>query len=160
SMMATPSADDVILPGSRKPCRACSDFKSWMKAPPGIGNSASTGMGKKLGCPADSIELGRGTWRLLHSMAAYYPEKPSEETQGNMMSFIHLFSKFYPCWHCAEDFRDWLKTNTPNVSSQGALSNFFCNAHNEVNRKLGKPEFDCSLLNQRWLDGWNDGSCD
>merc|ERR1711962_351591 len=118
------------------------------------------GMGKKFGCPADSVELGRGTWRLLHSMAAYYPDKPSEETQKNMSTFISLFSKFYPCWHCAEDFREWLKTNTPDVSSQSGLSKFFCIAHNEVNRKLGKPEFDCSLLNQRWLDGWNDGSCD
>ena len=41
--MATPSSDDVILPGSRKPCRACSDFKSWMRAPPGHDNSVSSG---------------------------------------------------------------------------------------------------------------------
>lgn len=30
----------------------------------------------------------------------------------------------------------------------------------EVNRKLGKPDFDCSLVDERWRDGWKDGSCD
>ena len=25
---------------------------------------------------------------------------------------------------------------------------------------LGKPEFDCSKVFQRWRDGWADGSCD
>jgi FAD-linked sulfhydryl oxidase len=31
--------------------------------------------------------------------------------------------------------------------------------HNEVNRKLGKEEFDCNLVEQRWKEGWDDGSC-
>eukprot|EP00037_Helgoeca_nana_P015602 m.146230 g.146230 ORF g.146230 m.146230 type:complete len:56 (+) comp23095_c0_seq1:451-618(+) len=36
-----------------------------------------------------------------------------------------------------------------------------CGAHNEVNERLGKPIFDCNIemLDQRWLDGWTDGSC-
>jgi len=32
--------------------------------------------------------------------------------------------------------------------------------HNIVNMKIGKPKFDCSLVNERWRDGWKDGSCD
>ena len=35
-----------------------------------------------------------------------------------------------------------------------------CEMHNRVNVKLGKPEFDCSKVFQRWRDGWEDGSCD
>jgi mitochondrial FAD-linked sulfhydryl oxidase len=35
-----------------------------------------------------------------------------------------------------------------------------CQAHNEVNRKLGKSEFDCGLWKERWRDGWRDGRCD
>ena len=30
-----------------------------------------------LECPVDREELGRGTWDLLHTTAAYYPETPS-----------------------------------------------------------------------------------
>ena len=32
--------------------------------------------------------------------------------------------------------------------------------HNDVNRRIGKEEFDCSKVDERWLDGWKDGSCD
>ncbi|MED6273348.1 hypothetical protein CHARACLAT_005437 [Characodon lateralis] len=53
-----------------------------------------------------------------------------------------------------------LKTNHPDTSSRHALSQWFCRLHNEVNVRLGKPEFDCSLVDERWKDGWKDGSCD
>ncbi|GBN46696.1 hypothetical protein AVEN_47372-1, partial [Araneus ventricosus] len=39
-------------------------------------------------------------------MAAYFPEKPSVHQQKDMKNFIGLFSKFYPCKECAEDFRE------------------------------------------------------
>ena len=53
-----------------------------------------------------------------------------------------------------------LKTDTPDTSSNKALSLWFCDYHNEVNRRLGKKEFDCSKVFERWRDGWADGSCD
>ncbi|KAL7272581.1 Flavin-linked sulfhydryl oxidase of the mitochondrial IMS [Rhizina undulata] len=37
---------------------------------------------------------------------------------------------------------------------------WMCNAHNHVNRKLGKVEFDCSKWEERWKTGWKDGRCD
>ena len=56
-------------------------------------------------CPMSISELGRSTWSLLHTMAAYYPDKPSERQKLEMSEFIKLFSKFYPCEYCAKDFR-------------------------------------------------------
>lgn len=53
-----------------------------------------------------------------------------------------------------------LKTNQPDTSSRHALSQWFCHLHNGVNLRLGKPEFDCSRVDERWKDGWKDGSCD
>lgn len=52
-----------------------------------------------------------------------------------------------------------LKTNKPQTSSREELSQWMCRLHNQVNRKTGKPEFDCSLVDERWRDGWKDGSC-
>jgi len=36
-----------------------------------------------------------------------------------------------------------------------------CEAHNEVNRKLGKGEFDCGRWEERWGEkGFGGGRCD
>jgi len=52
-------------------------------------------------------------------------------------------------------------TNTPSdTSSRHNFSQWMCHMHNDVNRRLGKEEFDCSRVDERWLDGWKDGSCD
>lgn len=115
-------------------------------------------------CPPDVEELGRSTWTLLHSMAATYPEKADAEHQANMGGFLKFFSKLYPCWVCADDFRAWMAhpsgRNQPKLGSRKEFGWWMCEAHNEVNRKLGKKEFDCRLWEERWRTGWKDGRCD
>lgn len=50
--------------------------------------------------------------------------------------------------------------NQPDTRTRVGLTQWLCRLHNEVNRKLGKPDFDCSVVDERWRDGWKDGSCD
>lgn len=45
------------------------------------------------------------------------------------------------------------------ATSSTELSQWLCRLHNKVNVKVGKPEFDCKKVNERWRDGWLDGSC-
>lgn len=52
-----------------------------------------------------------------------------------------------------------MATRPPEVQGRKEFGLWMCNAHNEVNRKLGKQEFDCSKWEERWRDGWKDG-CD
>ncbi|KAJ5592561.1 FAD dependent sulfhydryl oxidase Erv1 [Penicillium hordei] len=115
-------------------------------------------------CPPDVEELGRSTWTLLHSMAATYPEKANMEHQANMSGFLKFFAKLYPCWVCADDFQTWMAhpsgRNQPKLESRKEFGWWMCEAHNEVNRKLGKKEFDCRLWEERWRTGWKDGRCD
>ncbi len=93
-------------------------------------------------------------------MAAYYPDKPTQEQQKDMTQFMTLFSRFYPCNDCAEDFREKLQAQPPQTENRTALSRWLCVMHNQVNAKLGKPQFDCQLVDERWKDGWKNGSCD
>lgn len=53
-----------------------------------------------------------------------------------------------------------MKIDPPKVESQEALSQWLCRMHNKVNVKVGKEIFDCKKINERWRDGWLDGSCD
>ncbi|XP_078052734.1 evr1_Alr domain-containing protein Alr [Augochlora pura] len=155
-----------------KPCRVCTDFKTWTKIQKKAfesekesekkqeKNQSVNSKVRRDDCPLDKDELGSKTWALLHTMAAYYPDHPSDAQKSYMKQFFYSFSQFYPCYVCAEDLREQLKQSPPQTDSQETLSNWLCDIHNEVNKKVGKPKFDCSLVNQRWRDGWLDGSCD
>ncbi|KAI6204926.1 Sulfhydryl oxidase [Aphelenchoides besseyi] len=160
-----------------RPCKACVSVEDMMrmsreavkkkKSQTADGNikptasEQSTSDGRRRSdCPVDKDELGRSTWNLLHTMAAYYPEKPTNEEQQSMKQTVESLSKTYPCPHCAEDFRKDLVENPIELKDRNVLSKWMCEMHNRVNVKLGKETFDCSKVMERWYDGWKDGSCD
>ncbi|KAJ9113180.1 hypothetical protein QFC22_006019 [Naganishia vaughanmartiniae] len=115
-------------------------------------------------CPPDVAELGRATWTFLHTTAAYYPATATPAQQTSMRAFIAALGDFYPCSWCATDFREKMRqaggVRDVDVSGRDGLEKWFCDRHNEVNRKLGKQVFDCRKVGERWRDGPDDGRCD
>ncbi|KAL8942347.1 MAG: hypothetical protein Q9216_001729 [Gyalolechia sp. 2 TL-2023] len=167
----------VVLGKDGKPCRTCTSSADWaamMKKSISKDKSATTtgistppsvdtaSLAPPSDCPPDVEELGRSTWTLLHTISASYPPRASPAQQGEMRQFLGLFGKLYPCWVCAKDFQEWMarKGNEPRVEGRSGLGRWMCEAHNEVNRKLGKQEFDCGKWEERWQTGWKDGTCD
>jgi FAD-linked sulfhydryl oxidase len=106
-------------------------------------------------CPVDREELGKGTWDLLHTLAAYYPETPSPSQESYASVLISSLSQLYPCHICAEDFQVYVQENPPDTASRERLMIWVCKLHNSVNAKLGKPERDCDMkyLDERWKFG-------
>ncbi|KAJ5491250.1 FAD-linked sulfhydryl oxidase ERV2 [Penicillium diatomitis] len=100
----------------------------------------------KLGNATAKAELGRATWKYFHTVMARFPEKPTEDQQDALRSYIHLFARLYPCGECAEHFQQHLNKYPPQVSSRNAAAGWACFIHNEVNAMLEKPEFDCTNL--------------
>ncbi|KAI9506703.1 Flavin-linked sulfhydryl oxidase of the mitochondrial IMS [Coemansia spiralis] len=173
------SGDNTATTEKRaKPCRVCDSFKNWRRheakahvkdskdkagLATGVGSSvaASASTGTLVGdeCPPDSQVLGRATWTFLHTMAAYYPEKADTKQQDMMKSLLTSFSHFYPCGRCASHLRGEMSRHPPPVDTRTNLSIWLCQTHNKVNVMLGKDEFDCSKLDERWRDGPKDGRC-
>ncbi|KAM3564431.1 hypothetical protein ARSEF4850_001841 [Beauveria asiatica] len=91
-------------------------------------------------------ELGRATWRFLHTMAARFPDKPTKEEQTIFKSFMELFTRLYPCGDCARHFRRILARYPPQAGSRSAAAGWLCFVHNLVNERLEKPAFDCNAI--------------
>lgn len=150
-------------------CRTCSSKSAFsalaaqtksLKAASGSRTNTTTPTTAAADCPADVEALGRSSWTLLHSMAATYPTSPSPAQQADVVGFVKLFSRLYPCWVCAEDFQAYIRKDPVRAGSRGEFGTWLCDAHNDVNKKLGKPLFDCSRWEERWRTGWKDGRCD
>ncbi|KAI0028820.1 ERV/ALR sulfhydryl oxidase domain-containing protein [Vararia minispora EC-137] len=110
----------------------------------------------KLGNATAKAELGRATWKLLHTMTLRYPEAPTDDEREALNSYFHLMSRLYPCGECAAEFQELLKKYPPQTSSRRSASLWLCSVHNRVNERLGKPRFDCAHLDATYDCGCGD----
>ena len=113
SMAAEPSPSDCERP-------SCASIKSmFAKSMGGGGSAAVAGQASRSAetsradCPVGREELGRGTWALLHTAAAWFPEQPTEQDKAHAHNLITSLAALYPCTHCAEDFRATVHESPP-----------------------------------------------
>ena len=81
--------------------RACgSKLDLFSKALRASSSSASAAEEAPRACPVDRDELGRATWALLHTTAAYFPETPSAADRAGAADLVRGLAASYPCEHC------------------------------------------------------------
>ncbi|KAI1277515.1 ERV/ALR sulfhydryl oxidase domain-containing protein [Xylaria sp. FL0933] len=101
-------------------------------------------------------ELGRASWKLFHTMMARFPEKPTEEDSLALKTYIQLFARLYPCGDCASHFQKLIKQYPPQIGSRNSAAGWACHVHNQVNKRLEKPIFDCNNIGDFYDCGCGD----
>lgn len=85
---------------------------------------------------------GPSAWRLMHLVAATYPERPTTETKRQYESFFRSLEQVLPCAGCREGYSYLINgpvALTPAVlADRVALFRWTVEVHNAVNAKLGK----------------------
>lgn len=151
--------NDIELDEYGRPCRICSNkdiYNNTLQRSKQLTQSQHTENDNDiLSCPVDLTVLGNSTWIFLHTMCAYYPDKPTQQQQQLMIQFIHSLGEFFPCHNCARHLRQYIKQHPIQCDSKQSLSLWFCNMHNDVNKRLNKPLYDCNDLERQYYD--NDG---
>ena len=89
-------------------------------------------------------------------MMARFPEEPTEEESTALRTYIQLFARLYPCGDCATHFRALLAKYPPQVGSRNSAAAWACFVHNQVNDRLGKPQFDCTQIGDFYDCGCGD----
>lgn len=49
----------------------------------------------------------------IHTTAAHYPDKPSEETQNHARALMASLAALYPCTYCRKDFKEEIRKQPP-----------------------------------------------
>lgn len=101
-------------------------------------------------------ELGDHGWAMLHTMAAYFPDLPSDSQLADAYQYLRLFAKMYPCRRCSLHFQQLLQDKPPAFRTRNDFVLYLCELHNVINEVVGKPAFPCDL--QSLADRWGGGS--
>ena len=86
-------------------------------------------------------DWGNAVWFLLHTLAHKLLPAHSHHAPFVMPLMIRIATHL-PCEECSKHARDMIsQMQTRPVKGRGDLVAFWREAHNRVNRRLGKPEF-------------------
>jgi hypothetical protein len=84
----------------------------------------------------DPKQWGPRLWKILHDRTRQESFDASVEKR-----WLQIFHRWIPCGQCSMHWRKVLKELPPNLSSTKAYEEWAIDAHNIVNRDLGKPVF-------------------
>ena len=93
--------------------------------------------------PPDWRHKGPRLWALLHQWALKADTKAGA-------GWLAEFSRKIGCGECRTHWRRWMEAHPPDFSNNHALFLWTVDAHNAVNRRLGKPELTPAAAMSHW----------
>ena len=101
----------------------------------------------------EKSQNGNHFWNFMHTLAAYYPEKPSSDEREKMKFFVQNSAYYFliePKW--IKRFHKHIEAMPPKLDSRDDFILWTCEQHNLVNESIGKQVFPCVLegLKKRW----------
>lgn len=100
--------------------------------------------------PSRMEREGPALWAELHRWALTV-DVAGDQACGQSKRWLCEFTKRLSCGDCRRDFDKMILATPPDFSSNAALFTSTVKWHNEVNRKLGKPEM--SLADAQRITG-------
>jgi hypothetical protein len=82
-------------------------------------------------------------WHTIHIVALGYPKNPTYTDKKCAKEFYESLAFLIPCTVCREHYKEHITKNplTPYLDTKKDLLQWTINIHNQVNIKLGKPEW-------------------
>ena len=84
---------------------------------------------------------GPAAWNTLHAFAHSTPVTLDARAREDMGHFLRLFGRHLPCPTCRTHFSRYLDAHlsSQSLATREGVVRFVHDAHNDVNRRLGKP---------------------
>ncbi len=98
--------------------------------------------------PLYRTEFGNSTWKVLHRISAFYPDKPSDEEKDLMSRMIKGLSIHFPCPECRDHYKNEISVSPVRNENRRDLVSWMCYQHNQVNKRLGKDIVDCQNIDR------------
>ncbi|EDO06705.1 Erv1 / Alr family protein [Babesia bovis T2Bo] len=94
--------------------------------------------------PPTRSELGRAGWLYLHSLAANFPDNPTELDSLRVKAWCYSFAELYPCHICKDGLVEIYKRIPPVTDNRRQFLLWTHDLHNAVNRDLSYPVFNAT----------------
>lgn len=76
----------------------------------------------------------------MHFASFRFPESPTMQQSAAAARWIEDLAHMLPCPTCAEHWTEYVSQNPPSAFNRRTLSRYVFDAHNAVNRRIGKRQ--------------------
>lgn len=97
--------------------------------------------------------MGRAGWTMLHRTALHFPINPTDQERADMIQWIQLWGRVYPCQECRTHLQCYLTKNPIDATTKESLITWTWKLHNAVNFRLNKPVFPLAEFMKVWGEG-------